>query len=663
MNHICPLCSSPLLCHIRSGKICWFCRRCYQEIPFAFAGKFRKRDKQTDIALIGQTERETIQQLQQISPANPLDLKEIIQSMVVGIRQFLQSDRVLVCQVKDNGQINVLKESVSFGNKTMIRASIGHFLTLEEVGNFRKGKIQVVEDNGEYQSNILEDFFEIKAKLIVPILVKEQENQNENKLWGMLIAHQCSRTRKWQESEIGFLSLMANQIAISIQQNQLQENLAQLNQKLSHIVSIDDLTQVANQRYFREYLDQQWQEMLDKHLPLSLIICDLDIFRKFNQTYGIKKGDEYLQKIAQAIKRSVKRQKDMVARYRSEKFIVLLPDTDDLGSSRVAKLIQEEIYSLNIQQTISMGCSCLVPGADISPNKLIQLAEEALAKAKNEGGDQFISAFVSDQINHQKSGRLGIKKIKQNIYETKDILKSYLAYFISRGKSIISQKKGEIVYTGLVYQYQGYHRDFENFWRDIQVRSDFAQLYIEGDLQSFQDFLVGFYHVEECARCNLPIPIPTGAAYDIPSCRLCEKECYFKVTARREQVKTNVVVVGKPPSNIYSWQNLLARNNFAVSFIPEVEAVNYQPIEEPVEMVLIDRDINKNTAENLAKELRQNPKLRQVPIIALSPTAGNGLPWLERNLEIEDYLLVPLNGEYLARNLRQQSNQLYWFPV
>ena len=663
MNHICPLCSSPLLCHIRSGKICWFCRRCYQEIPFALAGKSRQRDKPTDILLRGQTERETVQQLRQISPVNSLDPKEIIQSMVVGIRQFLQNDRMLVCQVKDNGKINVLEESIAFGNKTMIRASIGHFLTLEEIENFREGRIQVVEDNELDRNNILEDFFEIKAKLIVPILVKNQENQNRNKLWGMLMAHQCSRSRKWQESEIGFLSLMANQIAISIQQNQLQERLTQLNQKLSHIGSIDDLTQVANQRYFREYLDQQWREMLDKRLPLSLIICDLDLFKKFNQTHGIKAGDKYLQKIAQAIEKSVKRRSDLVARYRSEKFIILLPDTDYSGGVHVAKVIQEEVSSWNIQQTLSLGFSCLIPHAGTSSDKLIELAEEALAKAKNEGGDRFISAVVEDQINDQKREKLSIKKLRQNVYEAKDILKSYLAYFISRGMSLVSYKKGEIIYVGLVYQYQGYHQDFENFWRDIQLRSDFAQLYIEGDVRSFQDFLVGFYNVGECARCNLPIPIPTGAAYDIPSCNFCEKKHYSKETPDGEQVKTNVVVVGKPPSNIYSWQNLLANNNFAVTFIPEVEAVNHQPIEEPVEMILIDRDINKNTAENLAKELSQNPKLKQVPIIALSPTAGNGLPWLERNLEIEDYLLVPLNGEYLARSLRRQPNQLYWFPV
>ncbi|WP_335205580.1 diguanylate cyclase domain-containing protein [Nostoc sp.] len=106
---------------------------------------------------------------------------------------------------------------------------------------------------------------------------------------------------------------MRQRVKRLIQQSQLQQKLEAVNVELQQLVTIDGLTQVANRRRFEEYFNQEWQRLKWEQRFLSLILCDVDFFKLYNDTYGHRVGDRCLQEIAKAIKDIIKCPADLVA--------------------------------------------------------------------------------------------------------------------------------------------------------------------------------------------------------------------------------------------------------------------------------------------------------------------------------------------------------------
>ncbi|MEH1914413.1 PleD family two-component system response regulator [Nostoc sp.] len=191
-----------------------------------------------------------------------------------------------------------------------------------------------------------------------------------------------------------------------IQQSQLQQKLEAVNQELQRLVTIDGLTQIANRRRFEEYFSQEWQLLKREQRPLSLILCDVDFFKLYNDTYGHRVGDRCLQKIAQAIKDMIKRPGDLVARYGGEEFAVILPNTDTKGATHVADEICHAIRGLAIPHqnsqvspyvTISVGFTTEIPQPDSDLEEMIATADRALYKAKAAGRDRFVQNILLPQ--------------------------------------------------------------------------------------------------------------------------------------------------------------------------------------------------------------------------------------------------------------------------
>ncbi len=183
-----------------------------------------------------------------------------------------------------------------------------------------------------------------------------------------------------------------------IQQVELYAELKKANLELKRLATSDGLTQVANRRHFDEYLQQEWLRMQREQTPMSLILCDIDFFKAFNDTYGHQAGDECLQKVAQVIQSAAKRSIDLAARYGGEEFAVILPNTDLEGAERVAVDIQKSIKDLAIFHrnskvsqhiTVSIGIASTVPNQIIPPEMLITAADRALYQAKDGGRNQF----------------------------------------------------------------------------------------------------------------------------------------------------------------------------------------------------------------------------------------------------------------------------------
>lgn len=218
-------------------------------------------------------------------------------------------------------------------------------------------------------------------------------------LWGLLIAHHCTEPRQWQALEIDLLKSLATQVAIAIQQSSLVEQLEAANQELERLASVDGLTQVANRRRFDEYLNTEWRRLAREQKPLSLILCDIDYFKRYNDTYGHLAGDDCLQQVASVLRQALRRPTDLVARYGGEEFAIILPNMDARGAASIAEAIRLGVRQLQIPHaqslsstyvTLSLGIACKIPTPDISPQQLIATADQGLYQAKAQGRDRVI---------------------------------------------------------------------------------------------------------------------------------------------------------------------------------------------------------------------------------------------------------------------------------
>lgn len=187
------------------------------------------------------------------------------------------------------------------------------------------------------------------------------------------------------------------------ERTQVEMALRKANQELQRLAVLDDLTQIANRRRFDQYLEGQWD--YPQAEKLSLLLCDVDYFKLYNDEYGHQAGDQCLRLVAKAISRGVDYVKDLVARYGGEEFAVILPETGVEGALQVAKAIQAEIASLKLLHaksdvskyiTLSIGIASVVPGPRTNPQELIATADEALYAAKHQGRNRIVSGPVLD---------------------------------------------------------------------------------------------------------------------------------------------------------------------------------------------------------------------------------------------------------------------------
>ncbi|MHC0069042.1 diguanylate cyclase, partial [Nostoc sp. UIC 10890] len=145
---------------------------------------------------------------------------------------------------------------------------------------------------------------------------------------------------------------------------------------------------------FDSRLDSVWQYFLREQGFISLLLCDIDYFKQYNDTYGHAAGDTCLTLIAQALKQAVKRSRDLAARYGGEEFVVILPNTASDGAFQVAQEIHQAIQRLNILHaasavkqhvTLSIGIATVIPTPNMLPLDLIKAADQALYQAKAQG--------------------------------------------------------------------------------------------------------------------------------------------------------------------------------------------------------------------------------------------------------------------------------------
>ena len=232
----------------------------------------------------------------------------------------------------------------------------------------------------------------------------------------------------WGEYEVEVeqdrVARMIGTIQDITERKQSEEELANYRMALEEKVRLDPLTQIPNRRALDEHMTLEWHRAMRSKTTLSLLMIDVDHFKLYNDHYGHVAGDACLQKIAQAIARSVTRAGELAARYGGEEFSVLLPHADTTQAILVAERIRAAVADLGLEHaqssvksyvTVSIGLICAIPAFTESPERwavhlppprrtshsvtctqaLFEQADTALYHAKQQGRDRVVVYSVS----------------------------------------------------------------------------------------------------------------------------------------------------------------------------------------------------------------------------------------------------------------------------
>ena len=393
-----------------------------------------------------------------------LDLQSILETATREIRAFLNCDLVWVA-VLNHPSIAIKAYATTEDLDLNLEETIPYDCLCpnqEEYQFYLQGKVRVIEQQEIATYSSATTLLKTQARLIAPILLnstqeidyytdqlmfalgnssyqglngsqkpilqqQSPDSPTNNSLWGWLVADQCQSSRQWQAEEIDLLKGLTTQLAIGIKQGLLYQQLFQL-------ALLDSLTQVYNRRYFDRQLNLEWRILQRIPSPLSLIICDVDYFKIYNDTYGHQQGDDCLQQVAKAIATAIKRPADVLARYGGEEFTVILPHTPQSGAIKVAEAMRVAVkelkiphlnYLVNSVVTISIGIASTVPNAKDNPYLLVEAADLALYQAKERGRDQI--AVYPNPISHSKERQelkiRWVKRLRQAL--TKNLFSLY----------------------------------------------------------------------------------------------------------------------------------------------------------------------------------------------------------------------------------------------
>ncbi|WP_390621380.1 diguanylate cyclase [Yersinia frederiksenii] len=207
-----------------------------------------------------------------------------------------------------------------------------------------------------------------------------------------------TETRCFSEGAVDFISkpINRNTVRARVKTHLLLKAQSDL---LRQLVYLDGLTEVHNRRYFDKQLEREWKLSNRNQTPLSMIMIDVDFFKKYNDLYGHQKGDDCLRNIAKVIQDTLKRPADLVARYGGEEFVCLLPDTELAGAMDIAETIRLQILEQKIPHSgslvypfvsISLGVCCKENQCDDMPTTLLRQADLQLYQAKEYGRNQTI---------------------------------------------------------------------------------------------------------------------------------------------------------------------------------------------------------------------------------------------------------------------------------
>jgi diguanylate cyclase (GGDEF)-like protein len=196
--------------------------------------------------------------------------------------------------------------------------------------------------------------------------------------------------------------------AVAAQQIEKRSRRAFLEARLvAELAQQDVLTSTKNRRVFDEYLPRLWRQAAEDGRSLAILLVDVDHFKLYNDRYGHQAGDVALRKVAHSLQSCVRRPLDLVARYGGEEFTAILYDTDGGRAMKTAEQVRRSVEGLAIEHrgsragtvlTVSIGVAVVAPQVKRTPAGALQLADEALYRAKSQGRNRI---DVMDEAEYQ----------------------------------------------------------------------------------------------------------------------------------------------------------------------------------------------------------------------------------------------------------------------
>lgn len=330
------------------------------------------------------------------------NLDQKIENALQTIGTFCNADRSYLFQFSNNGKL----------------MSNTHEWVNEHIASFKQHLQNIPQNSLPYFFKTMSDkhVFNIPDVTLLPTQAHEEKTEftaegiksvlciglkSEQQLVGFIGCDCVRQLRHWSDTDLLRIKLVGDiitnalkNVTYKIHIEKMQQQLLKANQELQSLAHIDSLTNIANRRQFDNTLKSEIQRGARNQQPISLIICDIDFFKLYNDNFGHQQGDETLKKVAQTLQKLTKREGDLVARYGGEEFAFILPFTDCPSCFAFAKLIKTAMSELAIPHpysnvcdklTLSIGYHTTVPTKNTDAKSLIKAADTALYKAKNTG--------------------------------------------------------------------------------------------------------------------------------------------------------------------------------------------------------------------------------------------------------------------------------------
>lgn len=239
------------------------------------------------------------------------------------------------------------------------------------------------------QEEINSDFHlkELAAKSKIPtLLAGSLTSPDENRVIGVVNISELEPRVQLDKEAKRLLSILLNLASLA-------HNNAELFQRTKMLANVDGLTKLYNHRYFQDFLREELERHIRYKRSLSIVISDIDYFKKFNDTYGHQVGDFVLKEVAKIFKANIRRKIDIAARYGGEEFVLVLPETNGSGALKLAErirtLIQDKEFFFeplgkSFHVNVSLGVATY-PLHAATPAELIKKADDALYEAKESG--------------------------------------------------------------------------------------------------------------------------------------------------------------------------------------------------------------------------------------------------------------------------------------
>lgn len=300
---------------------------------------------------------------------------------------------IQVLVVDDSSTMRAIVSSVvSSCGYTPVPAATGE----EAIGLFRQHRIDLVVMDVEMPGingfetcrqlrKLSEDWF--------PVIYLSAANSDEHIIEGLDAGGDAYVAKPINDRVLKSILTAMGRIAI------IQSKLDQANKSLEHLATHDSLTQVLNRRGFDEILERCWRQSQREQTVFSIILADIDFFKKYNDYYGHGPGDECLHQVAQCLKSALLRPGDQIARYGGEEFVILLAQTDAAGAEEVAQRLQTALAKTAIPHEQSEVADHVTLSQGIADSQhrdgmldILKAADDALYQTKRTGRNGYACA-------------------------------------------------------------------------------------------------------------------------------------------------------------------------------------------------------------------------------------------------------------------------------